>query len=101
MKGVCGMKSFAEDGGVCQREWHRTRRRNLLKLTGDLPQNLCLDEIKLTICCRYAESLLKNLRVKKYLLKHHTAELQQLQKLLSEFEKACRAEYEPGLVCRK
>lgn len=101
MKGVAGMKSFAEDGGVCQREWHRTRRRNLLKLTGELPQNLCLDEITLTICCRYAESLLKNPRVRKYLLKQHTAEMHRLEQLSSQFEQACRAEYGPGLICRK
>jgi hypothetical protein len=101
MKGVRGMKSFAEDGGACQREWHRARRRNLLKLTGELPQNLCLDEITLTISCRYAESLLKNPRVTKYLLKQHPAELQGLQNLLSQFEEACRVEYGPGLICRK
>jgi hypothetical protein len=70
MKGVKGMKSFAEDGGACQKEWHRTRRRHLLELTGDLPKNLCVDEITLTICCRYVELLLRNQRIKKYLLKH-------------------------------
>jgi hypothetical protein len=61
------MRAIDEDGGESQRQWHRGRRENLLALTGELPKDLCRDEIMLTICCRYAESLLKNPRVNKYL----------------------------------
>jgi hypothetical protein len=93
-----GMKSFAQDGGACHRQWHRTRREHLLQISGELPKNLCLDEITLTICCRYAESLLKNLRVKKYLTKEHPSVLQNLEQLLADFEHACQSENCPGLA---
>lgn len=93
-----GMKSFAQDGGASQKQWHRTRRKHMLELTGALPENLCLDEITLTICCRYGESLLKNPRVKKYLARQHPNHLRKLEQLLAEFENACRIESSPRLV---
>jgi hypothetical protein len=93
-----GMKSFAQDGGAAQKQWHRTRRKHMLELTGTLPENLCLDEITLTICCRYGESLLKNPRVKKYLARQHPNDLRNLEQLLANFEKACRIESSPRLV---
>jgi hypothetical protein len=92
------MKSFSEDGGACQKQWHRTRRKHLLEVTGALPENLCADEITLTICCRYGESLLKNPRVKKYLAKQHPNELRNLEQLWADFERACRVDNGPGLV---
>jgi hypothetical protein len=91
------IKSFSEDGGACHRQWHRTRRKHLLQLTGELPKNLCQDEITLTICCRYAESLLKNPRVTKYLAREHPNELRNLEQLFADFETACRAENGPGV----
>jgi len=92
------MKSPARDGGVCRRQWHRTRREHLLQLTGELPTNLCLDEITLTICCRYAESLLKNPQVKKYMAREHPNELRKLERILGEFESACQVENAPGVI---
>ena len=89
MKRKTGMKSRKEDGGACWRGWHRTRRANLLRLSGELPKNLCTDQLNLTICCRYAESLVGNARVLRYLVKHHPSELSALQSLLSEFEEVC------------
>lgn len=68
-------------------------------LQGSSPR-ICFDEITLTICCRYAESLLKNLRVNKYLSRQHPDELRGLQELLAEFERACWVEDGPGLIRR-
>ena len=85
MKRKTGMRPRKQDGGACWRRWYRTRRANLLRLSGKLPKNLCTDQLNLTICCRYAESLLGNSRVNRYLAKHHPGELGKLQELVSEF----------------
>ena len=85
-----GMKSTELDGGACWRKWYRTRRANLLRLSGEPPKNLCIDQLNLTICCRYADSLVQNSRVNRYLAKHHPSELSKLQHLLGEFEEVCR-----------
>lgn len=84
------MKSFLQDGGECHRKWHRTRNLRLLRLSGELPLNLCADELALTSCCRYAERLLANKRVSEYLRKHHGATKRKLEKLVSEFDAVCR-----------
>lgn len=80
------MKSFDQDGGECYRKWHQTRLVHLLGLSGEPPQNLCIDELKLTVCCRYAESLMRNARISRYLGKYHPQELRQLKILVEEFE---------------
>lgn len=85
------MKSASEDRGECWGKWYRTRRANLLRLSGDPPKNLCIDQLNLTICSRYAESLVGNSRVNRYLAKHHPIELSKLQELLGEFEEVCQA----------
>ena len=85
-----GMKSVNDDGGECRRQWYRTRRATLLRLSGRPPENLCADLLHLTIGCRYVEGLLKNPRVHRYLNKHHATELRRLQSMLTEFERACR-----------
>jgi hypothetical protein len=84
------MKSVAQDGGECHRKWRRTRTANLLRLSGELPKNLCVDELNLTVCCRYAESLMENSRINRYLAKYHPRDLRKLQTLLDEFEKICQ-----------
>lgn len=84
------MRSFEQDGGECQRKWHRTRRANLLLLSGEPPKTLCIDQLNLTVCCRYTESLVKNSRINRYLAKHHPSELRNLENLLSEFGKICQ-----------
>ena len=53
-----------------------------------------MDELNLTICCRYVESLVENPRISKYLGKHHPTELVKLRNLLDEFEKACETQQE-------
>jgi hypothetical protein len=84
-----GMKSFSQDGGECWRKWYRTRNANLLRLSGESPKSLCNDQLNLTICRRYTESLLKNSRINKYLVKHHASKLRELQNLLIEVDKIC------------
>ncbi len=83
------MKSLDQDGGECNRKWHRTRLAYLLRLSGEPPQNLCIDELNLTICCRYAESLMRNTRINRYMDKYHAEELRQLKNLVAEFERIC------------
>ena len=78
--------SIEKDGGACMRKWHRTRLANLLRLSGEPPKNLCKDELYLTICIRYAQSLLQNPRIKRYVAKHHLKELKRLEKLVADFE---------------
>lgn len=89
------MKSFDQDGGECYRKWHQTRLANLLHLSGEPPQDLCVDELNLTVCCRYAESLMRNARVNRYLGKYHPQELRQLKNLVEEFERICE---NPGFL---
>lgn len=84
------MKSLNQDRGECYRKWHQTRLATLLRLSGKPPQNLCTDELNLTVCCRYAEMLMRNTRINKYLAKYHPEELRQLGDLLKEFELSCK-----------
>lgn len=81
------MKSAKEDGGDCWKQWYRTHHANLLRLSGAPPANLCLDQLNLTVCCRYAEVLLGRKRIQKYLAKHHAAELSRLVRLVEDFER--------------
>lgn len=89
------MKSFDQDGGECYRKWHQTRLAHLLRLSGEPPQHLCVDELNLTVCCRYAQSLMRNARVNRYLGKYHPQELRQLKNLVEEFERVCE---NPGFL---
>jgi len=86
------MKSAKDDAGAAWARWYRTRRANLLCLSGEPPPHLCADELTLTICCRYAQWLLRNQRVLRFLSKNHPAELRRLQNLLAGFEKTCGVE---------
>ncbi len=81
------MRSVKQDGGECLRKWHQAHRANLLRMCGKYSATLCLDEINLTVCCRYAESLLKHPRISRYLDKHHAREVRKLQQLLDDFER--------------
>ena len=81
------MKSASEDGGACWRKWYRTHSANLLRLSGPLQENLRADQLRLTILCRYVDTLLKHQRVFRYLVKYHSAELRQLQSVLADFER--------------
>ena len=83
------MKSFAQDGGESYRKWHRARLAQLLRLSGKPPQSLCIDELNLTVCCRYADMWMRNARISRYLAKYHAQELRQLKTLVEEFERIC------------
>jgi hypothetical protein len=67
------------------RKAQQTRKARLARILKSVPATLCIDLLKLTVCCRYAESLLKNPRVKRYLIKHHPKELSDLETLLAHF----------------
>lgn len=70
------------------RKAQRTRKARLERILESVPVTLCVDLLNLTVCCRYAESLLRNQRVKRYLAKHHPKELGDLETLLAKFERA-------------
>jgi hypothetical protein len=78
-------QTVQQDGGEWLRKWHQTRLENLLRLSGKPPESLCIDELNLTVCCRYAETLLKNAHIKRYLMKYHRRELLQLEAILADF----------------
>lgn len=82
------MKSIEQDPGDQYRKWRSVHNATLRRLSGEPSKTLCIDQLTLTVCCRYAGLLLKNKRIQRYLAKHHPAELQQLEELLTEFEKA-------------
>jgi hypothetical protein len=80
------MVSRKQDGGACWRRWYRTRKAHLLALSGKLPSSLCPDQLNLTVSCRYADSLLKNSRIKRYLAKYHPSRLRELETIVVAFE---------------
>ena len=49
-----------------------------------VPKTLCSELIELTVAYKYATALLRNDRVKRYLLKYHPEDLRQLEELLDE-----------------
>jgi len=74
------MISRKQDGGACWARWYHAREEHLLALSGEPPRTLCVDQLNLTVCCRYAESLLKNSRINRYLAKYHPNAWRELQK---------------------
>jgi hypothetical protein len=64
----------------------RTRKARPAQIMDGVPQTLCIDFLNLMTCCRYAESLLESVRVKKYLMKYHPCELNQIEGLLAEIK---------------
>lgn len=85
------MKSLHQDTGESNRKWHRTRLANLLRLSGEPPKSPCIDELNLTVCCRYGELLMRNARINRYLSKYHSEELRQLKNLVEEFRRICES----------
>jgi hypothetical protein len=80
------MISRKQDGGACWGRWYRARDARLLALSGELPKALCVDQLNLTVCCRYADSLMKSARINRYLAKYHPKALRELQSIVDEFE---------------
>lgn len=85
------MRSGKKDGGQCWDQWYKTRKANLLKLSGPLPVTLCIEELNITSCCRYTETLLANPKVARYLKKHHATELHQLLLIVAKHNEACQS----------
>jgi hypothetical protein len=81
------MKSVGKDGGECWRKWYQTRHAHLLSLSGPPPKDLCANELQLTAGCRYAQRLLKNGRILRYLGRNHPVQLRTLQTLLAAFNR--------------
>jgi hypothetical protein len=80
------MKSVSQDGGECWRKWYATRQAHLLRLSGPPPKDICVDQLKLTTCIRYAELLLENPQIFRYLSKNHSTDLRRLQRLIEDFK---------------
>jgi hypothetical protein len=80
------VKPFKRDAEIWRKAW-RTRNANLARIIRGVPQTLTFDLLTLAVCCRYVESLLKNPRVKKYVMKHYPEEVRDLETLLAEFER--------------
>ena len=80
------MKPRNHGGEESWKRWYATRNRNLLEISGELPKTLCKDELDLTATCRYAQSLLANDRVLRYLIKYHPVALGKLSHVLKQFE---------------
>ena len=80
------MKSVKQDGGELWRKWHRTRQEHLKHISGHFPRDLCAQELEMTVFCRYAEVLLRNQRINRFLSRNHATELLSLRNWLDRFE---------------
>ena len=80
------MISRKKDGGACWKQWYRARDARLLALSGEPPRGLCVDQVNLTVCCRYADSLMQSSRINRYLAKYHSRSLRELKMIVDEFE---------------
>lgn len=92
------MRSSKQDGGQCWDQWYETRKANLLKISGPLPKKLCNQELNLTSCCRYAETLVANPKVARYFRKHHAKELQHLLLIIAKHNEDSRSSDETVTV---
>lgn len=81
------MKAQPRDGAVSQRAWKRTRHAKVAHILRTVPKAFSADLLTLTICRGYAESLLKNLRVERYLTRYHLPELRDLEILLEDLQR--------------
>ena len=95
---VMSAKSVKQNRGECVRTSHAARQLNFLRISDERSKPLCFEQLNVTICCRYIESLLKAPRINRYLAKHHPEDLCRLQNLLDEFERTCQivtSKYDP------
>ena len=83
-------KCVAQDGGDSRRKRRQKQKASLLH--AGPPKTLALDQLILTICCRYANSLLANAKVKEYLGKHHSLQLADLETLIEQCEQCVKQE---------
>ena len=66
----------------------RTRQTKIGSFLQSVPDTFCLDLVKLTVCCRYTESLLANRVIKRYLEKYHSQQLDEMEELVAEINSA-------------
>ena len=85
-------KFVAQDGNDSRRKWRQKQKGSFLRLSSEPPKTLALDQLTLTICCRYLNSLLANAKIKDYLAKHHCLELAELEKLIEQCEQCVKQE---------
>jgi hypothetical protein len=85
-------KLLTQDAGASHRKRDRTQKASSLRLLSGPSKTLALDQLTLTICCRYAISLLANAKIKDYLAKHHSLQLADLEKLIEECEQCVKQE---------
>lgn len=67
-------------------------KANVSGLSFKAPKTLALDQLTLTICCRYADSLLANRKIKGYLAKHHSSQFADLENSIEECEQCVKQE---------
>jgi hypothetical protein len=85
-------KCVAQDGGDSRRKWRQEQKASLIHVSSEPSKTLALDQLILTICCRYANSLLANAKVKEYLGKHHSLQLADLETLIEQCEQCVKQE---------
>lgn len=85
-------KFVTQDGGDSRCQWRQKQKTSLLRLSSEPPKTLALDQLTLTICCRYANSLLANAKIKGYLAKHHPLQFAGIEKLIEECEQCVKQE---------
>ena len=72
-----------------RRKAQQTRKGTLERMLNTVPKSIASDLLDLTVAYRYAGSLLKNARVRKYLIKHRSDELRALEELLNKTNESC------------
>ena len=95
---VMSAKSVKQNRGECVRTSHAARQLNFLRISDERSKPLCFEQLNVTICCRYIESLLKAPRINRYPAKHYPEDLCRLQNLLDDFERPCQivtSKYDP------
>jgi hypothetical protein len=85
-------KCVAQNGDDRRRKWRQKQKGSLLRRSPEPPKSLALDQLTLTICCRYLNTLLANGKIKKYLAKYHSLQLADLEKLIEECEQCVKQE---------
>jgi hypothetical protein len=78
------MKSSKLDRATKERKRKRNWKTRLTHILRDVSKTVCTDLLNLMVCYRYAESLVHNSRVKRYLLKHHPEELEQMEQIIAD-----------------
>lgn len=83
-----------------RRKAQQTRKATLERMLNPVSTSMASDLLDLTVAYRYASSLLKNARVRRYLIKHRSDELRALEELLNKIDESCLCSL-PGLWISK